>query len=257
MYQVAQLGTKNIRMPSESDTFSACIFYPGTAEAILAQPDFTKSALKPLPTTKAYVIRDTPGMGKGMFATASFQPGDIIMHERPLVIMPTREVGLCGPDGKPITPWPTLTQETMTEDMRRAFYDLHNCHKGKPGFEDRIEFGICNTNNLTIDSLPGQYTGAYGAVCKDLSRVNHSCMPNANPTWDFESFSFRLDVTMPIQKGDQVFISYTDQLFANRSVRQRELEKYGFTCACTICSLSPTQARAYEKHLAEFLQSSL
>lgn len=144
-------------------------------------------------------------MGKGLFARETIQPGELILAERPLVLMPIALPHI--PGKSPYCPDQFLEQlsERLDDDARRDFYRLHNC-KGPSVLQIR---GIMDTNVLSVGLLPGPYTGEHGAICRAISRINHryitfgtssgadgfsnqiphSCSPNAEPRSKTNSMS--------------------------------------------------------------------
>ncbi|KAF8995743.1 hypothetical protein BDQ17DRAFT_1365250 [Cyathus striatus] len=66
--------------------------------------------------------------------------------------------------------------------------------------------GIFETNSMAV--MFG--TVKYLALTKEISRVNHSCCPNALARFDYPSFSFHLRALRPIGAGEEITISYVD-----------------------------------------------
>ena len=56
-------------------------------------------------------------------------------------------------------------------------------------------------------------TGQYSVVAYNISNNNHdSCVPNATYRWKLKGLVYELRATHPIKKGEQIFISYFDNL---------------------------------------------
>ncbi|OCH89528.1 SET domain-containing protein, partial [Obba rivulosa] len=177
--------------------------------------------------------------GLGMFATADLGVGDLIVCERPIVVAPQLLPVPRGPDGKAAHDMYDMGMSYQLGPERTdAYFALSNCF-GKPLSQFH---GILNTNSLPVGALPG-HDGACLAVFKEISRVNHSCRPNAVYSWHLTSFTGQLRALRPIKSGEQVFVTYLgfDQPRANR--QQEVLEKYKFKCRCGACTLSGTYAR--------------
>jgi hypothetical protein len=67
------------------------------------------------------------------------------------------------------------------------------------------------------------------------SRINHSCQPNAIIIYDGPKMEVKALETF--QAGDEILISYIDELVPF-AMRQAELkQKFHFTCACSRCAL--------------------
>lgn len=154
-----------------------------TKERITSTPGFPQPLFKPV--APSYKIAATPDMGLGMFATRKLKMGELIVSERPLMIAPgalRRPLGLPhdwnGSDREmnqaAIFEMEELLKvcfQRLDPESQAAFMSLANCHT-----EDGSGpiYGRLRTNGIQVGGLedPGPY-GAYGGVCRDLSRINH------------------------------------------------------------------------------------
>lgn len=149
---------------------AVCLLYPGTKEKILALPNFPSPIVTPKNSFQiTYSIKDLNGFGKGMLAEVTFQPGELILSERPLIILPVVLPFVKGASTHPDAISDQLVN-LLSEQSRKTFYELHNCKKSS--MSPRIR-GIIDTNCLDIGGLPGEYGGGYGAICPLISRINH------------------------------------------------------------------------------------
>jgi hypothetical protein len=151
---------------SSIDPPSVCLLYAGARESFLALPDFPAPyILGPFPMP--YSINPVPCAGLGMVAAFDLKPGALILRERPMIVFPVEfpyGPGMVHPEEL----FQTLV-EKLCSSSREFFTKLHNCK----GSDHSTTRGIVDTNALDIGSLPGMYDGHYGAVCWDLSRINH------------------------------------------------------------------------------------
>jgi hypothetical protein len=152
--------------PNEPVTTS--MLHAGTKEALWNLPDFLKPLNSPPPTGWPFIIKDVPNMGKGLYARETIQSGELILAERPLILMPILLPYIPGKSPHPDQLLERLL-ERLDDGARRHFYSLHNC-KGSSVPQLR---GILDTNMLNVGMLPGPYAGAHGAVCSLISRINH------------------------------------------------------------------------------------
>jgi len=233
LYVLTSLSSSSPSIDStDREPSTTAILYGGMKEKILALPAF--SAPFPFPShLRHYRISPVDGVGIGMFATKDFNPGDLIACDRPLLIAP--RAWLYGP-GQTVHPHDVLDQvinQKMSEADRNAFLDLSNC-KGSTQLQNA---GILDTNALGIDGLPG-YDGTYVCVCKDISRINHSCSPNIHHRWNVDLFGYECHALRPIRANEQITISYLSSDLLPRQERQIELsDKYAFKCTCSCCIL--------------------
>jgi SET domain len=86
------------------------------------------------------------------------------------------------------------------------------------------------------------------AVFPKISRINHSCVPNAQGNFHDELGRFNIHATRDIEKDEELTLNYLQELGAARVSRQaRLLGGYGFMCECPACDLSLERARKGEK----------
>ncbi|XP_050730955.1 histone-lysine N-trimethyltransferase SMYD5-like isoform X3 [Eriocheir sinensis] len=70
------------------------------------------------------------------------------------------------------------------------------------------------------------------------SSCNHSCNPNAMPTFPYNNFHLVMTAVRDISAGDEICVSYLDECNLNRSRHSRIAilrENYLFTCKCSKC----------------------
>lgn len=146
---------------------TTCLLFTGIKEAILALPGFPSSYDYNAPWRYTRVA-DVPGVGKGLFASVSRQPGDILLTERPLLVMPS--ITPIINDGR------NLGQTIVNHVVDRIlppgdsqYRALSNC---KPNEPNPLK-GIMDTNALPIGPLPGLMTQDWLGVAAMASRINH------------------------------------------------------------------------------------
>jgi hypothetical protein len=154
--------------PQIQDVYTVCLFPYGIKEKILDIENFPGPVDFSL--TMYYKIRigPVPGAGNGLFAQADFKVGDLILTERPLLLIPA-ELPFVKLKGNP-HPDKMLEQMINTMDIftRALFMKLHNC-KGS----DRPKIrGIMDTNGLGLGAMPG-HDAQYLGVFDQMSRINH------------------------------------------------------------------------------------
>jgi SET domain len=86
------------------------------------------------------------------------------------------------------------------------------------------------------------------AVFPRISRINHSCIPNAQGNFHEELGRFNIHATRDIMPDEELTLNYLHEHGAARESRQlRLLNGYGFTCECPACDLSLSRARHGEE----------
>ncbi|KAF8993259.1 hypothetical protein BDQ17DRAFT_1368609 [Cyathus striatus] len=226
------------RVPPIPDTHNTTevVLYSRTLPGLLAEPGFNERLPPPFEhPLPAYEIRDAPPKGQGMFATRPLDIGELIILERPLMVVPMNtdlsgiEYGATVAPMAIYEPMLEVAFNRMSEENQKAYLDLAVSRKNDK--RPRL-VAIWDTNCFGIGKLgrPCSDKDEYSAVFKDMSRINHSCRPNCALSYDPSSFSFQ---------GEEFFYSYC---FATLPVeeRQDELKPYGFSCTCISCVPTPS-----------------
>ncbi|KAM7192440.1 SET domain containing protein [Rhypophila sp. PSN 637] len=85
--------------------------------------------------------------------------------------------------------------------------------------------------------------------CLDM-RINHACKPNAFTRWIIRSQSTSIAALRDIEPGEEITISYLP-LGLTHSERQRRLQKWSFTCSCSLCTAPEEIISASDKQRTE------
>ncbi|TFK45062.1 hypothetical protein BDQ12DRAFT_674044 [Crucibulum laeve] len=193
-----------------------------------------------------FELKQTASKGVGMFATRSISPGELIVVENPVAILPN----------KPLTFNCTAYDELealILDDRRAEMLTLTNCQDRTKCPSD-VE-GIARTNALNIIlKMPVESREwsaeerHYGGIFLKIPRCNHSCGPNAAHKWNLATMSSTLYAVRPIANGEEITNTYADPT-DSRAKRMAHLqEHYGFTCDCPSCLLHST---ATEQKIAQ------
>ncbi|KAJ7047909.1 hypothetical protein C8F04DRAFT_1387062 [Mycena alexandri] len=237
---------------SNMQTSTACLLWGATKAALVAS-GFQPTSPPRLPANK-YVFNPNPVNGTAVaVAQADIKCGEIILVERPLIITPAElPLGVKDDPAETIANmvleiFTLFLTERLSKGEREDFFGLS-------GTEGRSIIQTLSRNVISIaQPLPGPYEGPHGGICRQGSRMRHSCTPNVEVMWDSKSFTFEFFALTPIHKGDELFRSYINHLLP-RSERLRLLdEEYGgLECSCPSCSLPNQQSQASDE-IREFL----
>ena len=118
----------------------------------------------------------------------------------------------------------------LPKDAQRQFLSLHNNFPGKQPFS-----GIVRTNALPCG--PGS---PIGGIYPTISRINHSCLPNAHNSWDSASGCENIYAVRFIRAGEEITIPY-DHGGPSDERRRHLKDSFGFECNCSICSRQPDE----------------
>ncbi|KAK3823274.1 MAG: hypothetical protein J3Q66DRAFT_279252 [Benniella sp.] len=166
---------------------------------------------------RLYYIRETPDKGKGMFAARSITRGACILSESPLLYV-----------GKtsPLTNAQVIN--TLSEENRKVFFSLSNAFQEDPLLPHST--GIIRTNALPLGRVSHE-----GAVYPTLSRINHSCVPNAMHTWNPLTMKGYINATREIPADSEIFLDYMPLPIRRPERRAVLQEGFRFTCRCEAC----------------------
>ncbi|TCD67250.1 hypothetical protein EIP91_000327 [Steccherinum ochraceum] len=231
-----------------AEASTVCMVSGRMARIIVNTPDIGTAVPRPTPST--YCIKEAPGKGLGMYATRDIRAGELIVAERPLLIVPvsmyarrpypstvTKEQGL-----QVMMADTEREYEVMLEKMapanRAAYMALANSHR----FDGSGPIlGVIRTNGFgdecMVDSGLGlsNETGGFSIICNDMSRMNHDCAHNTTRYFDMPSFSMQARAIRDIKIGDEITTNYCHTLepFATR---HEILARYDVKCTCALCT---------------------
>ena len=209
------------------------------------------------PSCPPFIIRESPGMGRGLFATRKIKEGQLILEEYPLL---TLRKGTSVFEFQVIH-YPYIDEETKEmilklrdpeenldiPDMMPLEEDYSDDSDDSEDIDESDKMmkilRIFNGNNIQIcgeEDLYRQHTdlGLYSHV----SLINHACVSNSVRSWvmgDFERKQVRAIKT--IEKDEEILTSYLfpkEFVYGSREFRQQKLLEFvGFLCQCSVCSL--------------------
>lgn len=175
-----------------------------------------------------YEVKISPSKGLGVFANRPIQAGTPIISETPMmsVSMPEMVSGQ------------GFRLEDMLSELQSAFLDLSftqqelvlSLHDLRfPGEEKQSRVLTIFRSNayLTGDDRIGLFP--------NISRINHSCRPNAGNWWSEMKEERLIYAQRDIEEGEEITVSYIPLLKRTRE-RHSRLQQYGFVCDCSACS---------------------
>jgi SET domain-containing protein len=215
-----------------------------------------------------YEIKSAGLKGLGVFAKTSIPRGTRIFSEAPLLaISPGQSAGdiysasrsLSSDDKRKFLGLSThITNELKIMRWSQAvWYTL--THTISSLFRTKGESGAMSWPNprehVTILSIfrnnafnLGSSSAFQQAVFPNISRINHSCVPNAQGNFHDELGRFNIHATRDIAMGEELTLNYLQELGAAREMRQERLiSGYGFSCECKACDMSSSKGRDGEK----------
>ncbi|KAJ7581578.1 hypothetical protein C8J56DRAFT_248291, partial [Mycena floridula] len=217
----------NATQESSPDGWAECYMSGYVKRQLLETPGYP--AQIPHHVEPVHRLTEIPNKGWSMVAAETLRAGDIILCERPIIVVPAVSIEqLAFPD------YFTESQrhqaslyerEKRTEMLfarvpswnQKAYKELFNSHDTQDAL-----LGILRTNGFQfgLQDKAEDLRGAYPGVFNQLSRLNHSCMPNVEHHWNTRSFpcSFGLPaISRKMKSSPSVIV-----LFSNRRSNVRK-----------------------------------
>lgn len=207
---------------------------PVSASAMRSSPAYYESAL--------------PGKGCGVLAARHVCPGELLLAESPLIVVPwwVRHSMFPGKEKKDFLD--RAVRELSTE-QRKGFYNLHDSKVSED--EAKTIDGIWRTNNF---ALGPSCSRSDNGLFLNISRFNHSCVPYAEFVWNEEKRMQEIRAIRDIPEGEEITICYFTLLVAARSQKERReflLSHYGFPCDCVACNLVGEEKKINDRERKE------
>ncbi|XP_068216143.1 histone-lysine N-trimethyltransferase SMYD5 isoform X1 [Palaemon carinicauda] len=117
---------------------------------------------------------------------------------------------------------------------------VRNCDVVEVGTPEREKLD-CLIDNIyeQLEKEAGGFLNNEGSGLYPLqSSCNHSCDPNAMPTFPYNNFHLVMIAVKDISAGEEICVSYLDECNLDRSRHSRNIilrENYLFTCRCRKC----------------------
>lgn len=208
-----------------------------------------------------YHIRHAGAKGLGVFATKLIPRGTRILAEKPLLTVNSeRDLfaatrNLSRENREYLTTLSVnennASGSTLQEWVRMIWHVIQGSratNSGLPGLSTLREYqtllAAFRNNNFDI----GDKTQA---MFKEISRVNHACVPNTQGNFNTNLGAFTIHSLKPIEADEEITVSYVETYATVRQSRQNALYAgYGFECECLACDLSRKSARDGERKRA-------
>ena len=180
------------------------------------------------PSCPPYIIRESSGKGRGLFATRKIKAGQVILEEYPLLVL--SDAGISVREFR-VYHYPHIDDETKAkilqlndpaenlkildaETVEKLLRKNPNMMLWKEARSDEISkiYRILNDNHIGICEKEELYNISEAGLYHNFSRVNHSCVPNTVWSWvmgDFRKHQVR--AIMTIEKNEEILVTYWEQ----------------------------------------------
>ena len=103
-------------------------------------------------------------------------------------------------------------------------------------------FDIIERNNIEV------IEDESNALFPTITKINHSCSPNAIWFWDAASETQKVISIDNIKRGDELTVSYCQPGYSRKLRRKYLLQHFGFYCQCKRCNtIDPDEIAFYDK----------
>jgi hypothetical protein len=190
-----------------------------------------------LEKTEPWESKDIPGKGKGLIVTQDIAPGTLLISEAPILttdVVTSFDMDITESDLK-------SALAKLSSEAQESFRSLHNNYAAEDPKHPLS--GIVRSNAYPLGA------GAeVGGVFPDISRINHSCLPNTVQYWNPMLEKQTIYAVRKIPAGTEITTSYHEG--GPSSDRKKILkDHFGFECSCEICSLPVDQLADSDKRL--------
>ncbi|WWC95341.1 hypothetical protein V866_002203 [Kwoniella sp. B9012] len=200
------------------------------------------TSLSPIPPGSLYTMTTFDGKNLGLVSTRKIEKGTLILKEVPFATIP---VAHKDEDLTHQHIFPVYT--SLTKAQRNLFRALHR-RTDENAHPDEI-VNIVETNSIPLQPDCVSEVRFLG-LFETISRLNHSCCPNAGWTWYEDEQMLHLYAYTTIPSGTEITVSYIDDITCPTSERQHQLQRgHGFACLCSSCTRSPFQIAKSDKNL--------
>jgi len=130
----------------------------------------------------------------------------------------------------------------LSEEQQQELWQLEDAFADGPS---KTLLGIACTNSFQAGEPlnPLEEEGPETRVVYlELSRFNHSCLPNCEVSWDDREGVLQIYAGRDIISGEELCHYYQDVRFPTLQ-RQEKLKTLGFTCACATCTAADRHVR--------------
>jgi len=166
-------------------------------------------------------VKQSPGKGAGIFATRKIVAGTCVLTERPLIILDRPEED----DPEAIE----REFRKLSKAGQRQYLRLFDAEKSRLTRVVSIYYSNC----YNCDGSKEHGGSAVGAMS---SRINHSCVPNVQFSYDEARRVMTFYAIRNIPRGKEIFSNYDKAVFETAAKRMRKQRLYyGFVCDCEAC----------------------
>jgi len=186
-----------------------------------------------------FVSRQIDGKGIGVIATKTIQESELIIREKPLLVIPwwVRQT-VAGFPKNCVEDFLCDMLDELPEEKKNIYMSLSDC---KSECNEKTELGIWRTNNFALGISNSKCSNG---IFPTIARFNHSCVPNSEFAWNEKKQVQEVRALRKIETGEEITLCYFTSKWQLESAEVRKnylFQSYGFYCDCKSCSLTGTK----------------
>jgi hypothetical protein len=168
---------------------------------------------------KIYRICESPGKGMGMFANRNISRGELIIAEKPLIVLNGQ---------RHYTDYSTQLNKKLKK-LSNSNRDIYFALRNEKPLLNRA-MGIYATNSLPMED-------PVSGVFPFISRINHSCLRNVHHHWNETKGLETVYALKDIEINQEILTCYTEARCDKESRKRKLIESFNFECKCELCSI--------------------
>ncbi|KAF7131479.1 hypothetical protein CNMCM5793_004704 [Aspergillus hiratsukae] len=194
-------------------------------------------------------VRESPSKGLGVFAKANIPCGTRVIAEPALLEVSGRDANMNSNANDILQAY-----ESLLPSQQKLYLSLHGfaCTLYKEKVERDMRQDWLQLTELHRTVLSIYVANTFGAVFLLGSRINHSCVPNLDFSYNSALGKETFHAIRDISAGEELTISYINGSNRTRSQRRTELDKWGFQCTCEACEDTVRGREREEKRVQLF-----
>ncbi|KAF4830858.1 SET domain-containing protein 5 [Colletotrichum tropicale] len=184
----------------------------------------------------------------------SLVPEPLIIQEPPILFLDRNWINAFSSEDTR-TAMQTLAVEELPEPTRQTFFELY-----AGPFEKNLTqrmwtngYGVAGGPTLSWPGLDDESDLGMIAVHANISKINHSCRPNAASQWDWDVLAHRLYAARDIAAYEEITISYINPIQSRKDRQQYAKNILGFECACSQCQAASKFSDLSDDRINEIL----
>lgn len=197
-----------------------------------------------------YEMRELPGKGMGLLATAHIRRGELIMANTASLMIDYRTFNeLTKPQYKALQ---AHAVDNLPAAHRALVLNLStHTSSALPHIELVDRIAATNSFDIDPDETDTDQHHSFFVLFPSIARMNHDCRPNGEYVFDHATLSQAVHASRDIAPGEELTLGYINPLMP-RAERLAKLKRnWGFDCGCASCTRERARADESDARIAQ------